>query len=106
MCALHYVYVPQINKALDEFSNDWKYHLLSSVGNRSPFPEITTSNIVEIREPWLTFCNLHKVSRDSVFHLQELPTPLLDDVKDGINVYKEAVEEIENTIEDPCCNVT
>ena len=106
MCALHYVYMPRINKALDEFSNDWKYHLLSIVGNRSPFSESTTSNIVEIREPWLTLCNLHKVSRDSVFHLQELPTPLLDDVKDGINVYKEAVEEIENTIEDPCCNVT
>ena len=50
MCTLHYVYMPRINKALDEFSNDWKYHLLSSVGNRSPFPEITTSNIVEIRE--------------------------------------------------------
>ena len=50
--------------------------------------------------------NLHKVSRDSVFYLQELPTPLLDDVKDGINVCKEAVEESENMIEDPCCNLT
>ena len=49
------------------------------------------------------------MSRDSVFHLQELTaniSPLLDGVKEGINVYKEALEEIENVIEDPCCNVT
>ena len=55
------------------------------------------------------FVQLHKVSRDSVFHLQELTaniSPLLDDVKEGINVYKEALEETENAIEDPCCNVT
>ena len=24
--ALHYIYMPRINKALEEFSNDWKYH--------------------------------------------------------------------------------
>ena len=50
------------------------------------------------------FVQLHKVSRDSVFHLQELTaniSPLLDDVKEGINVYKEALKEIENVIEDP-----
>ena len=55
------------------------------------------------------FEQLHKVSRDSVFHLQELTaniSPLLDDVNEGIDVYKEALEEIENTIENPCCNIT
>ena len=79
------------------------------VDEEAPFPKNTTSNIVEIPESWLTLCNLHKVSRDSVFHLQELTaniSPLLDDVKEGINVYKEALKEIENVIEDPCCNVS
>ena len=79
------------------------------VDEEAPFPEITTSNIVEIPESWLTLCNLHKVSRDSVFHLQELTaniSPLLDDVNEGIDVYKGALEEIENTIENPCCNIT
>ena len=49
------------------------------------------------------------MSRDSAFHLQELTaniSPLFDDVKEGINVYKEMLKEIENVIEDPCCNVT
>lgn len=34
MCALHYVYMPLINKALGEFCNDWKYHILFSARNR------------------------------------------------------------------------
>ena len=79
------------------------------VGEETLFPKNTTSNIAEIPESWRTLCNLHKVSRDSVFHMQELTaniSPLLDDVKEGINVYKEALKEIENVIEDPCCNVT
>ena len=121
-----YVYMLRINKALDVFSNDWKYHLLSSAGNRSnyqlwhyrttrlmrldptsqelarvrcwngfgvdeeaPFPEITTSNIVELPESRLTLYNLHKVSRDLVFHLQELTTnisPLLNYVNERLDV--------------------
>ena len=34
--ALHYVYLPLINKALDEMSNVWAFHPLSSARNRSP----------------------------------------------------------------------
>ena len=35
--ALHDIYMPRINKALEEFSNDWKYHPLSSERNQSPY---------------------------------------------------------------------
>ena len=35
--ALHYIYMPHINKALKEFSNDWRYHSLSSERNQSPY---------------------------------------------------------------------
>ena len=37
MFELYYVYMPQTNKALDEVSNDWKYHPLSSARNRLPY---------------------------------------------------------------------
>ena len=37
MFELYYVYMPHINKALDEVSNDWKYHPLSSARNRLPY---------------------------------------------------------------------
>ena len=34
--ALHYVYIPRINRALDEMQQDWEFHPLSSENNRSP----------------------------------------------------------------------
>ena len=33
---LHYIYMPRIKKALEEFKNDWIYHTLSSERNQSP----------------------------------------------------------------------
>ena len=34
--ALHYVFLPRINRGIDEFVLDWNNHPLSSAGNRSP----------------------------------------------------------------------
>lgn len=34
--ALHYVFLPRINRALHELENDWNNHPMSSAGNRSP----------------------------------------------------------------------
>ena len=59
------------------------------VDEEAPFPEIPTSNIVELPESRLTLYNLHKVSRDLVFHLQELTTnisPLLNYVNERLDV--------------------
>ena len=36
LLALHYIYLPRINRALDEFVQDWNNHPLSTEGNRSP----------------------------------------------------------------------
>ena len=33
--ALHYIYMPRIKKALEDFSNDWRYHPLSGERNQS-----------------------------------------------------------------------
>ena len=53
LSALHYIYVPRINKALKQFSNDWRYHPLS------PFPEIDTPNNVEIPESRVSLLPQH-----------------------------------------------
>eukprot|EP00112_Aurelia_sp_Birch-Aquarium-sp1_P003700 Seg1416.2 transcript_id=Seg1416.2/GoldUCD/mRNA.D3Y31 product="hypothetical protein" protein_id=Seg1416.2/GoldUCD/D3Y31 len=34
--SLHYVYLPRVNAALDEFTNDWLFHPISTAGYRSP----------------------------------------------------------------------
>ena len=34
--ALHYVFLPRINRAIEEFVSGWNNHPLSSAGNRSP----------------------------------------------------------------------
>ena len=36
LLALHYIYLPRINRSLDEFVEDWNHHPLSTEGNRSP----------------------------------------------------------------------
>ncbi|KAL3875389.1 hypothetical protein ACJMK2_033342 [Sinanodonta woodiana] len=33
---LHFVFLPQIQRSLDEFYNQWNYHGLSSIGHQSP----------------------------------------------------------------------
>ena len=40
--ALHYIYMPLIKKSLEEFTNDWRYHPLSSEWNQSPY-QLTAS---------------------------------------------------------------
>lgn len=35
--ALHYIYMPHIKKAIEEFSNDWRYNPLSSERNQSQY---------------------------------------------------------------------
>ena len=44
--ALHYTYIPRINKCLKEFKNQWQSHPLSSEGNRSPL-QLYTSGMLE-----------------------------------------------------------
>lgn len=34
--ALHYVFLPRINRGIEEFVSDWNSHPLGSVGNRFP----------------------------------------------------------------------
>ena len=70
------------------------------IDEEAPFPEINTPNNVEIPQSQRALCNPH---------LQELManvSPFLNDGNEGIDVYKGALEEIENAMENPCCNIT
>ena len=67
---------------------------------RTCWSEYGVDEEAKIPESRLTLRNLH---------LQELTantSPILDDVNEGIDVYKGALEETENAIENPCCNIT
>ncbi|CAB3995673.1 Retrovirus-related Pol poly [Paramuricea clavata] len=44
--ALHYIYIPRINKCLQEFKSQWKNHPLSSERNRTPL-QLFTSGVIE-----------------------------------------------------------
>ena len=35
--SLHFVFLPRINRALQEMERDWAYHPISSANNRSPY---------------------------------------------------------------------
>lgn len=44
--ALHYTYIPRINKCLQEFKSQWENHPLSSERNRTPL-QLFTSGVIE-----------------------------------------------------------
>ena len=44
--ALHYTFIPRINKCLQEFKSQWNYHPLSSEGNLSP-NQLYTAGMLE-----------------------------------------------------------
>ena len=59
MFALYYVYMPRINKALDEVSSDWKYHPLSSARNRLPY-ELSPYGMARLIDWIVPSCSLPK----------------------------------------------
>ncbi len=57
MYALHFIYLPRINMALDHFVSQWNNHPLSSEGNRTPlqkwtegFYQVTNSDYMTVQE--------------------------------------------------------
>lgn len=47
--ALHYVFLPRINKALSEFVNGWNKHTLSKTGGYSPL-KLYTKEMIRLRQ--------------------------------------------------------
>ncbi|KAK1138182.1 hypothetical protein AOXY_G5100 [Acipenser oxyrinchus oxyrinchus] len=118
---LHYVYMPRITAAANEFVNQWNSHRLSTVNNVSPLQMwhagilssgdrtnslglsnfhslvqldlgIETTNNVVVPE------NVFTLSDAQYEHLQELIDPLQDDNNHGINNYLAVKEYVENVL--------
>ena len=50
--ALHYVYIPRINRTLDEFGAAFNNHSVSSEGNRTPLQLFTLdSHLLNLHNP-------------------------------------------------------
>ncbi|KAL3882057.1 hypothetical protein ACJMK2_028432 [Sinanodonta woodiana] len=108
---LHFVFLPRIQRSLDEFCNQWNYHGLSSVGHQShlalwiqgallhldnighdpinmeTFGVDHTGPIGEIETEnnvQVPFINV-LLNPDALNHLQTLCDPLSDDGNHGIN---------------------
>ncbi len=118
---LHYVFLPRINAALQELTSDWNFHPLSSERNRSPqqlfhlgmmsggydtssnnhsfedfgideegpVPEIESDNDVVVPESCINF------REDQVAMMMEQVDPLADDGNQGINLFINSVQVIE-----------
>ncbi|KAL3864604.1 hypothetical protein ACJMK2_006269 [Sinanodonta woodiana] len=94
---LHFVFLPQIQRSLDEFYNQWNNHGLSAllhldntghdainmeplgVDHNGPIGEIESENNVQV-----PFINV-LLTPDALNHLQTLCDPLSDDGNHGIN---------------------
>ncbi|KAL3852027.1 hypothetical protein ACJMK2_015716 [Sinanodonta woodiana] len=91
---LHFVFLPQIQRSLDEFYNQWNYHGLSSVGHQSPLAlwmqdallhlDNTGHDAINMEPFSVPFINA-LLTPDALNHLQTLCDLLSDDGNHGIN---------------------
>ncbi|KAL3847261.1 hypothetical protein ACJMK2_018182 [Sinanodonta woodiana] len=91
---LHFVFLPQIQRSLDEFYNQWNYHGLSSIGHQSPLAlwmqdallhlDNTGHDAINMEPFGVPFINA-LLTPDALNHLQTLCDPLSDDGNHGIN---------------------
>ena len=128
--SLHYVYLPRINRALQEMERDWAHHPISSANNQSPFqlwysgmnrllhidpqsaedalvntwadygvdeeapfPDVETDNNVVIPP------TLVELNENHQLYLQQMVNPLMDDGNEGIDLYQQAVQVLENILQ-------
>lgn len=76
---LHLFFLPTINKVLNEFTNDWNYHPLSSEHNRSPIQlcHIGLSQYERLNP--FAFDHIQNFDWDSFGIDEEGPCPLEDE---------------------------
>lgn len=119
LLALHYVYLPRINRALEEFAEEWNNHPLSTEANRSLLSiwhsGVTSlintqySAIANIIGANRTGKNLELMMMDQYqttvmttdeqwLHLQATINPLAEDENHGCNLYMEVLNVMADLI--------
>lgn len=108
--ALHFVYLPRINRAVTEFCQFWNHHGLSTENNRTPLQLWTSGVLQHFGCSW--YNPMNDTSQESIpdchgsnqagetitltteqeTFLQSRVNPLLDDGNNGISHYMQARE--------------
>ena len=123
--ALHYIYIPRINFALDIFSQSWNYHSIRTENHKTPrqlylegmvnnnFRELENFNINDINNYGIDWdgpipidndeiqqVNINSIdnilSTSQLSNLQHIVNPLAEDGNFGINLYLNTLEFIQN----------
>ena len=72
--AVHYVFLPRINKALDEFKNAWNHHRMRTAHNKSPY-QLFTAGLLILQHSQLTAMDFFDAVDDNYGVDNEGPEP-------------------------------
>ena len=75
--ALHYIFVPRINKALSEFMDAWNHHTIRTQHNKSPY-QLFTAGLLLLQHSGLTAMDFFSPVDESYGIDEEGPEPLDD----------------------------
>lgn len=84
--ALHHVYLPRINRSVDEFRNQWNHHSLKTMENRSPLQLWTTGMLNIPQSQHLVQMQHHQDQHQQDVELRPI-NPLTDDGNHGIELF-------------------
>ena len=76
--ALHYVFLPRINKALGEFVNSWNNHPIRTAGHKSP-QQLFTAGALLLQNSQLAAMDFFEAVNESYGVDQDGPIPVDDD---------------------------
>ena len=107
---LHYIYLPRINRCLNEFKESWNHHSISTEGCQSPYQlffegvtymnqthnynlrTYTNIDVSQITGEWVTIPRLLFVPCSSLMQDLSCINPLQSCSDNGISLYKNAIE--------------
>ena len=104
--ALHYVFVPRINRALEEFVNSWNHHSIRTAGHQSPH-QLFTAGCLLLQHSQLAALDFFDVADEDYGLDHDGPLPTADDGV-GIQVPNVSIQfsatDIDNLLRniDPC----
>ena len=93
--ALHYVYLPRINKALDEFRSAWNHHRIRTAHNKSPY-QLFTAGLLILQHSRLAAMDYFEPVNTSFGTDEEGPEPADDN--EGTVVVPQLRFQLQSTI--------
>ena len=99
MFSLHYIFLPMINKCLQDFQESWNTHTLSSEGNMTPYQlfaavmsvQAISQQPIQPDEEIVHVTNLFSPCQTIFHHLQQSVNPLQYSSDQGKQLYQQTV---------------